>query len=402
MAYEKLENYIKNYWQNLYVPAKQELEGYVSLPHGFIAPSAELQNGFVFLEQFYWDTYFIGLGLDDPEMKKGMLENLFYMFEKFGYIPNSSNIALHSGRSQPPVLTLLIKQVFEQTQDHEWLERAYQVAVKEYKNIWMSKHGPHQHLVYNGLSRYYNANQTHRGAEDESGWDYTTRFDDRALDFLPIDLNCLLYKYEIDLFFFANQLGKSKEAHEWAGASVIRKKRINTLMFNEVDNFYYDYDYVNQKQGTVKSLAGFFPLFVGMVNETEAQALVKNLDDFLTDFGLTTTPKDQPATPGKQWSSPNGWAPLHYIVVDGLKHYGFTDLATDIASRWVATVEHKFEETGVIFEKYNVVDPKQEPTSAVYPDQRGFGWTNAVTLRFIEDFSLNQLSTSEKAVYTQL
>jgi neutral trehalase len=133
------------------------------------------------------------LGLDDLELKKGMVENLFFMFEQYGYIPNSSNLSQHWGRSQPPVLTLLIRQIYDESKDLEWLERAYKVATDEYKYVWMSKRHPHSRLVYSGLSRYYHADQTHRGAEDESGWDYTTRFDGRALDWLPVDLNCLLY-----------------------------------------------------------------------------------------------------------------------------------------------------------------------------------------------------------------
>lgn len=33
-------------------------------------------------------------------------------------------------------------------------------------------------------------------AEAESGWDMTPRFNRLALEFLPVDLNTLLYKYE--------------------------------------------------------------------------------------------------------------------------------------------------------------------------------------------------------------
>lgn len=359
------------------------------MPNPFIAPSAEIQNGFVFLEQFYWDTYFTILGLDDLELKKGMVENLFFMFEQYGYIPNSSNLSQHWGRSQPPVLTLLIRQIYDDSKDLKWLERAYKVATDEYKYVWMSKRHPHSRLVYSGLSRYYHADQTHRGAEDESGWDYTTRFDGRALDWLPVDLNCLLYKYEIDLFFFASMLGRAKEAHEWAGAAMIRKKRINSLMFNADDSFYYDYDFVNDKQGKIKSLAGFYPLFVGLVDETQALDLMDNLKSFRTDYGLTTTAKNYETEQGRQWASPNGWAPLHYIVVEGLRSYGHGGVAREIADSWVKTVTAKFEETGFIYEKYNVLDPGTEPVSAVYPDQRGFAWTNAVVLRFIRDYSLN-------------
>jgi len=404
MTHQNLQKYIQDYWPKLTVPAGVDVDDHLTLPNRFIAPSAELINDFVFHEQFYWDTYFTLLAFDDSadfELKKGMVDNLLFMFDQFGYIPNSNN-TWHKGRSQPPVLTLMIKQIFEESQDLEWLDRAYKVAVQEHGKVWLGKKHPHDRLVFDGLSRYYNANKTHQGAEDESGWDYTTRFDDRALDFLPIDLNCLLYAYEMDLCSFAHALDREREAYEWFGAATMRKLRINKLLWNYDDGFFYDYDFVNKSQGKIKSLAAYFAMFTGLADEGQANKLVDNLASFMTDHGLTTTDKSYPPATGKQWSSPNGWAPLHYVVIKGLRNYGYEELATQIAKKWVAIVDGKFQETGMIFEKYNVIDPSQEPTSAVYPDQRGFAWTNAVTDRLIKDFSLNQLPTSGKPVYTHI
>jgi alpha,alpha-trehalase len=77
------------------------------------------------------------------------------------------------------------------------------------------------------------------------------------------------------------------------------------------------------------------------------------------------------------------------LLIEGLRSYGHGGVAREIAETWVKTVAAKFEETGFIYEKYNVLDPGADPVSAVYPDQRGFAWTNATTLRLIRDYSLN-------------
>lgn len=389
MAYTELTEFIQKYWDTLRVPAGFESEGHITLPYEYIAPSAEISNDFVFHEQFYWDTYFTLLAFDQPQdasLNIGMAENLLFLFDKLGYIPNSNN-AWHMGRSQPPVLTLVIAKVFDMTQDLVWLSRAYKVAVQEHGEVWLGKVHPHVRSVYGGLSRYYHADKTHRGAEDESGWDYTTRFDDRALDFIPVDLSCLLYQYEKDLAEFAKKLDRDKEAEEWLAAANMRKNRINKLLWNQEDGLYYDYDFASEKPGQIKSLAAYFALFTGLANDHQAKALVQNLNSFITDHGLTTTDKSSQLALGKQWTSPNGWAPLHYVVIKGLQNYGYQDLASEVAQKWIATVDRKFQETGMLFEKYNVLDPNQEPVSAVYPDQRGFAWTNAVTLRLIKDFS---------------
>ena len=74
-----------------------------------------------------------------------------------------------------------------------------QVAKDEYQTVWMGIEKPNARKVYRGLSRYYDVNYLDELAEAESGWDTTPRFGRHRLDYLPIDLNCLLYKYEMDL-----------------------------------------------------------------------------------------------------------------------------------------------------------------------------------------------------------
>jgi len=380
-----LEQYIQRSWAVL-LTYSEKTDVHMYLPHPFIAPSVLKRNGFAFQEQFYWDTYFTNVGLLDTgrvALAKGAVENLLYLNDLLGYVPNSSK-RRHSGRSQPPLLSSMVLDIFEHTKDLHWLERTYHAIVREYNKVWVSDEYPHSRNVYKGLSRYFNADKTHRGAEKESGWDYTSRFEDRALDFLPVDLNCFLFKYEYDLSFICHALGMRTQEKEWALQAEDRKKTINELMWDEKSGLYFDYDYVNKRKGTVQSLASYAPLFVGLASEKQAKKLADNLPLFQTQHGLTITSKEAKAISGKQWTAPNGWAPLHYIVTSGLDSYGFTEQATTIRRSWVKTVEDIYQKTGLIFEKYNMIDPAQPPTSAVYPDQTGFGWTNAITAHYLK------------------
>jgi hypothetical protein len=56
---------------------------------------------------------------------------------------------------------------------------------------------------------------------------------------------------------------------------------------------------------------------------------------------------------------------------------GYREDAVRVALKWLRLVAAKFDQTSVIFERYNVVDP-DGPTPGRYPPQRGFGWTNGV------------------------
>ena len=96
--------------------------------------------------------------------------------------------------------------------------------------------------------------------------------------------------------------------------------------------------------------------------------------------GLITTS----ITSNQQWDAPNGWAPLHWFTVQGLKHYEYKTLAQTIKSRWLNTVEVYFKQTGKLMEKYNVCQQSDKAEGGEYDVQEGFGWTNGVYQAFIK------------------
>ena len=86
----------------------------------------------------------------------------------------------------------------------------------------------------------------------------------------------------------------------------------------------------------------------------------------------------------QQWDSPNGWAPLHWFAVIGLRNYGHVADGNNIMQRWLKTVDAHFSKTGNIMEKYNVQSLDNLAHGGEYEVQQGFGWTNGVTLAFHE------------------
>jgi alpha,alpha-trehalase len=250
---------------------------------------------------------------------------------------------------------------------------------------------PNARQVYRGLSRYYDFNYLHDIAEAESGWDMTPRFGRKALNYLPADLNALLYKYEMDFSRAARILGNQAEAVEWEKTAELRKATMNELMWDRLRGLYYDYNYVKQKRGSISSLASYYAMWAGMVNERQARQMVRALKRFENKGGLATTdtlPLTQHVLGGTptQWAYPNGWAPLHLLVVRGLERYGFHDDARRVAMKWLKTNLDWFVGHGIFLEKYNVVSPDKPPAKGVYPSQTGFGWTNAVFERLCQDY----------------
>lgn len=385
--------YIADYWVKLQRFHPKDDDSLLGLPNPYIVPAYEAGHEFDFNEMYYWDTYFVIQGLLDDEHKDlvlGMLENLFAMQKRLGIIPNASRTYL-TGRSQPPLLTSMIFDVYDRYDlDQKFLKEAIQVAQDEYQNVWMGTAKPHARLVYQGLSRYYDINYLHDLAEAESGWDMTPRFNRRALDYLPVDLNALLYKYEMDFARAERIFGDKRAAAKWENAAMHRKEAMDKLMWSDFKDLYFDYNFAKERRGNVGSLAGFFPLWAGMVDDKRAKEMVKALRRFENKGGLATTDTQliNQLVPGKmptQWAHPNGWAPPHYMVVKGLQRYGYHKDAERIARKWVKTNLDWFNQHGVFLEKYNVVQPTKPPMKGLYPSQTGFGWTNAVFERFCKE-----------------
>lgn len=171
------------------------------------------------------------------------------------------------------------------------------------------------------------------------------------------------------------------------------------LMWSNLRGVYFDYNYAKEKRGTVSSLATYYPMWAGMVDKKQAEQLVKALRRFEHRGGLATTDGQAlnqmvpgAVAPGHlptQWAFPNGWAPLHYLVIKGLERYGYHDDARRIALKWLRTNLDWFNKNGVFLEKYNVVQPEKPPAKGVYPSQTGFGWTNAVFERLCQEYVLD-------------
>lgn len=388
--------YIEQKWTELTFSQHIDDGTLIGLPHPFVVPSVEGDTNFSFQEMYYWDSYFIARGLlanGHDELAAGMLENLTTLLRRFHIIPNASR-TYFTGRSQPPLLTSFIFDIYEKLdKDEHWLKEQLAIAEREYETVWTSPDHPNWRNVFEGLSRYYDINLLDHLAEAESGWDMTTRFHGNCLSYVPVDLNSLLYKYESDFARGAELTGDNERADIWKERARKRAEAVSRYLWHQDNGFFFDFDYITQKQSNVWSLASYYTMWSGLATAEQAERLVANLRHFLQRGGLTATAHshewdgDLPT----QWAYPNGWAPLHWIVVEGLRRYGYHQEAGQVARLWISSNLEHYKRSGVFREAYNVVDPSLPPRPGLYPPQLGFGWTNAVFI----DLARKNLSDEE-------
>ena len=393
---KELLDFIANKWDNLICNARdkkakgEDSKDILYLPYDYVVPNKEKFN-----VMFYWDSYFIIQGLKTEENRqeliKGIVDNCLYEIEIYGKALNA-NKKKWSTRSQIPYLAPMIKEVYDNTQDKEWLEKAFDLVKKEYNNYWKNKN----HLTVDGLSRFYDESgnepigdykksHTYK-SRAEASWDMSPRFDDNDIhDLLPVDLNCNLYLYEKQFEEFAKLLGGEKESLDWKNLAKKRKRIINNLMWDEKDGLFYDYNFEISKKKKIKSLACYQTMFVELANQEQAEKLKNNLKIFETKKGLAACDKDY-GYQDRQWNYPIVWAPLQYICYESMKKYGYYKEARKINNDFVKLVYQNWKKTEKIWEKYNGQEEshKKVPFDR-YSPQSGFGWTNAIAEVFIKE-----------------
>ncbi len=373
--------YIEDYWPKLIREHKEDLRSLIGLPNPYIVPA----DGDVFQEQYYWDSYPIVRALiNHPKYTKvaiGMVDNLLYLVKRFGIIPNGSRYYFLS-RSQPPLLSNMVFLVWEKTGDKKWFSNAIKLVEAEYQDVWMGKiHLRNFRHVYKGLSRYYDINAVDSLAEIESGWDMTSRFMGKCLNILPVDLNCLLFKYEEDLARAWEILGSLKKSKKYKLLAAERVETINKLMWDKREGYFFDYDWVKKRRSHLVTVAGVFPLTFGIATEKQAEQVSGVVERTLQQkYGIV---QGVPFVENFQWDWPNGWAPMQMWTVDGLLRNGYDHLALRIVEKWLHLVVKVFRETGFLWEKYDVVHGHVGVPDR-YPTPSGFGWTNAVFLLFLD------------------
>src|SRR5215207_5068265 len=109
--YSRVLTYSADYWPRIIRFHPKNQGTLIGLPRPYLVSSDSAQ----FQEMYYWDSYFMMLGLGGTRHEPliaDMAENLAFLLRRFGLIPNASRYYFLS-RSQPPFFTELIWRVYE-------------------------------------------------------------------------------------------------------------------------------------------------------------------------------------------------------------------------------------------------------------------------------------------------
>ncbi|KAL3834911.1 hypothetical protein ACJIZ3_009647 [Penstemon smallii] len=393
-----------------------------------------------FREVYYWDSYWVIRGLLASKMyetAKGIVYNLISLIDEYGHVLNGAR-AYYTNRSQPPLLSSMVIDIYNQTGDKDLVLKALPALLKEHK-FWNS--GIHKVLIEDAegtthtLSRYYAMwneprpesstidketaskltnnckTQLYReiASTAETGWDFSTRWMRNGPDLttlattsiIPVDLNAYILKMELDITSLANVIGDDITASSFTKAFQARKRAIDSIFWNSDMQQWLDYWLSNSNEskevytwnasGQNKKVfcSNFIPLWIQLFNSDVKMVdeVVQSLQNsgLVCPAGIATSLTNS----GQQWDFPNGWAPIQHMIVEGLVSSGSEQarlVAEDIAVKWIRTNYAAYKKTGTLHEKYDVEKCGDFGGGGEYGPQTGFGWSNGVVLAFLEEF----------------
>ncbi|KAH0595009.1 hypothetical protein MHUMG1_07308 [Metarhizium humberi] len=264
-----------------------------------------------FREPYYWDSYWILEGLlrtrgSFTEIAKNTIENFLDFVEQYGIVPNGARV-YYLNRSQPPMLSQMVKLYMDHTNDTSILKRALPLLVKEY-DFWMANrtvevasggqtYTLNRYAVDNTEPRpesyredYETARNSSYYAESgiiypetrklnaseyedlyanlatgaENGWDFSSRWianpqdsarqvyfplrTMNARNVVPVCLNSILYGNELAIAGFFNRSGNASAAAAWEQRAADRSAAMHAVMWNDTLFSYFDFNLTSSSQ----------------------------------------------------------------------------------------------------------------------------------------------------------
>lgn len=299
-----------------------------------------------------WDSVFHSFGNKyiSRELAYDSIKAVLATQEEDGFIPHMTTATGEcSDITQPPVLAWGVYSLYEFFKDETLLEETYNNLEGYLK--WNIRN---RDINKNWLFEWKIDKESIVCRCDESGMDNSPRFDGvvemDCVDFSSFMANEARYMAKI-----ANKIGRTYEEKYWNEVYENIKKAVNDFLWDEKDEFYYDRILINGNFKKVKSVASFLPLFAGICDKYKADCLYRHLLDkesFNTELPIPSVSKDDPTFGTDMWRGPV-WINYNYMIVQGLKEYGYFELAQSIIRKTIQAIAYWYEQDGCIYEFYD-------------------------------------------------
>lgn len=290
-----------------------------------------LLTGYDYGQYYDWDLYYEGIyasynGVHDCYTAN--LEVFFSLQRPDGFIQRAFG-SKPWGTEQhfKPFIAQIVLVSHAHTGDDAWLARYYP-QLERFLEHWSTAYdGDGNGLCYwpGGADQSGMDNQSSR-CGGHSGWSE------------GVDLNCYRVREYDAMAQLAMRLGRTADADAWRAKAITLRARINELLWDKAEGFYYDRDEQTGQPIRVKSVSCFTPLWARVASPEQAKRMITehlvNPAEFWLTYPVASYARTEPdyaqVAACCNWRGCT-WIPTNHMIVHALRHYGYQDLARDLA-----------------------------------------------------------------------
>jgi neutral trehalase len=322
---------------------------------------------------FCWDNFFMGYmsALENKELAFANILELLKMVTPDGFVPNNAqgNGAYTVDRSQPPVGSLMVKEIYKKFPEKWFLEAVFDDLYR-WNDWWM------EHRLYKGLlcwgsspnGNVYNDPVYHNrvAASYESGLDDSPMY--VGIEFDTINNVLLLHDVGLNSLYIADcnalseiamLLGKKKEVAILTERASKLTHKMETL-WNEEVGIYQNRNLTTNTFSDVLTPTLFYPLIAKIPSQDRAAEMIyENLMDstkFWGDWVLPSVAKNNSNFSRQRYWNGAIWAPLNFLVYLGLRNYDFPEVQKQMVEKSRLMFENGWIENYYVGENYSAFD----------------------------------------------
>lgn len=342
--------------------------------HRAISPVSRNWNkgwgGFVL---FDWDTYFASymLSLFNKELAYANAIEITKAITPAGFIPNFQAPYGNTSwdRSQPPIGSTVILQIYKRYHEKWFLEEVYNELLS-WNRWWEKSRDIDGYLAWGSdiipdSLHMLDADGVHdlQGAKFESGLDNSPMYDDVVfnkqknvmeladvglMSFYIMDCNSLAKISEI--------LGKTEDARKIE----LRAKKYQAKlagMWNEETGIFLNKNLTTGEYSHRLSPTNFYPLLANACTQKQAKIMIEkhyfNPNEFYGEFVMPSIARNDPAFPDNNYWRGRIWAPMNFLVYMGLCNYDLPKAKNDLVNKSNALLMKSWMKDKSIYENYN-------------------------------------------------
>lgn len=324
-----------------------------------------------------WDSGFHGLGwcYFDKEMAQNCIISVLSVQHENGFIPHMICPYWQSEIIQVPVLSWCTWDIYKSCEDKKFLRSCYP-GLKKFID-WIQ------------LNRDENKNGLYEwNHSDESGMDNSPRFD-KTSKMDGIDLNSFMVNELEYLALIAMEIGNNADAKSFTDQKAVLTHKINSLMWNKEDSFYYDKTLTGEFIKS-KAVSGFLPMFAGIADKEKEEILYRQVMDttqWFTAIPFTSIPLNDKAYNLNMWRGP-AWVNYSYFIYKGLQRYNRMAAARNVAKKVIDGLTGYYINSGTLYEYYDPnakLNPDLLPRKKVFGALHEYGWSAAFFICFVNE-----------------